>query len=410
VSSPLVWLDFSAAEQRKIRDVLQYFEEKGTVDDLGLGTIRDVFSNALFPGTSVIQTRARYFLFIPWILIEAQRRWPQQMIGKSADMERKLIEALRTGSDGSGLIGKSAGKDLKALPSLIYWAGLQTLGIFKLQGKTIRQFESFASRAAVQSDYEGEIVDQLSSYWTDLPEPPADFFSFVSADFNLTRTEADWLAERMISTSRSSESPNLLTEVVMRVRTSEIAILDADYVWDLQHDQLITESNRTLLFHAERFSLLAHGLSLIYNEMLCELRRKDSHDFDPGRDYLTELNAWSDEATAINLLVWCRELDDFWDCMMEKGAVIPAAIRDFLANISEILEQEGVSRPLNSHALREAIKRREMFHKRGQARFVNSSRLRAYQGQAGANRMVFRWDLARGLIEDIAAGYGLVVN
>ena len=34
---------------------------------LGLGTVRDAFSAMLSPGTSTIQTKLRYFIFLPWI-------------------------------------------------------------------------------------------------------------------------------------------------------------------------------------------------------------------------------------------------------------------------------------------------------------------------------------------------------
>ncbi|WP_408647239.1 DUF6361 family protein [Tessaracoccus coleopterorum] len=46
------------------------------MDELGIGQIRDVFSNVLFPGTSVTQTRARYLLLVPWAFLKAgeQRR------------------------------------------------------------------------------------------------------------------------------------------------------------------------------------------------------------------------------------------------------------------------------------------------------------------------------------------------
>ena len=46
--------------------------EPGTLDELGIGPIRDTIADTLFPGTSTIQTRARYFLFIPWILQKAE--------------------------------------------------------------------------------------------------------------------------------------------------------------------------------------------------------------------------------------------------------------------------------------------------------------------------------------------------
>lgn len=57
------------------------FEEPGTRDELGIGPVRDAFSEQLFPGTSVIQTRARYFLFVPWAFKEAARRHRGQIAG-----------------------------------------------------------------------------------------------------------------------------------------------------------------------------------------------------------------------------------------------------------------------------------------------------------------------------------------
>jgi len=48
-------------------DVINAFSEKDTRDELGFGSVRDAFADTLFPGTSTIQTRARYFLFVPWI-------------------------------------------------------------------------------------------------------------------------------------------------------------------------------------------------------------------------------------------------------------------------------------------------------------------------------------------------------
>ena len=42
------------------------FGEHDTRDELGIGSVRDAFADTLFPGTSTITTRARYFLLVPW--------------------------------------------------------------------------------------------------------------------------------------------------------------------------------------------------------------------------------------------------------------------------------------------------------------------------------------------------------
>jgi hypothetical protein len=45
-------------------EVVDLFKQEGTVDELGIGSIRDALADALFPGTSVLHTRLRYVLFI----------------------------------------------------------------------------------------------------------------------------------------------------------------------------------------------------------------------------------------------------------------------------------------------------------------------------------------------------------
>ena len=60
--SAFVWLDYSERERRKMLDVVDLFREHDTRDELGIGSVRDAFADLLFPGTSTIMTRARYFL------------------------------------------------------------------------------------------------------------------------------------------------------------------------------------------------------------------------------------------------------------------------------------------------------------------------------------------------------------
>ena len=59
--SSFIWLDYSEHERQRMLDVIDLFSERSTVDELGLGTVRIVFADKLFSGTSTIQTRAKYF-------------------------------------------------------------------------------------------------------------------------------------------------------------------------------------------------------------------------------------------------------------------------------------------------------------------------------------------------------------
>ena len=65
--SSLAWIDFDEAERQRAQRIMALFQERETRDELGLGGIRDSIADHLFPGTSTIQTRLRYMLFIPWL-------------------------------------------------------------------------------------------------------------------------------------------------------------------------------------------------------------------------------------------------------------------------------------------------------------------------------------------------------
>ena len=74
--STFAWLDQSEEQRRRVLDVIDMFKEQGTVDELGLGTVRDALADILFPGTSNLMTRAAYYLFVPWMYQKLERqRW-----------------------------------------------------------------------------------------------------------------------------------------------------------------------------------------------------------------------------------------------------------------------------------------------------------------------------------------------
>ena len=72
--SSLAWIDFDEAERQRAQRIMALFQERETRDELGLGGIRDSIADHLFPGTSTIQTRLRYMLFIPWLFRRLEGR------------------------------------------------------------------------------------------------------------------------------------------------------------------------------------------------------------------------------------------------------------------------------------------------------------------------------------------------
>jgi hypothetical protein len=129
--SILAWIDHDSKARERTLRILSLFQEKESRDELGLGSVRDSFADQLFPGTSTIQTRLRYMLFVPWIYqsLEEKRLLVDSFAIQADKLERDLVEPLLDSDDQAGVFGKTAGKKLKRLPSSVYWAGLGVWGI-----------------------------------------------------------------------------------------------------------------------------------------------------------------------------------------------------------------------------------------------------------------------------------------
>ena len=127
MTSGLSWLDTSREDQQRIRELLKLFSDTESRDELGVGQVRDAFSDLLFPGTSVLQDRARYLLIVPWCYQEAQKRGLRgdRLAARVDRNERKVIAALLRGEDTEGMIGRRAGVGVRTLPSNIYAVATQ---------------------------------------------------------------------------------------------------------------------------------------------------------------------------------------------------------------------------------------------------------------------------------------------
>jgi hypothetical protein len=134
--SVFAWVDFAEEDRRKMAQVIDSLRETDTRDELGLGVIRDGIADLLFPGTSTIQTRARYFLFIPWIYRRHERNGTSgaDLPRKARRDEDRLIEALAQGNEQEGVIGIEKRAALQRTASSIYWSGLATWRIRRFQG------------------------------------------------------------------------------------------------------------------------------------------------------------------------------------------------------------------------------------------------------------------------------------
>jgi hypothetical protein len=390
------WLDYSERERRRNLDVIDLFREKDTRDELGVGVVRDAFADLLFPGTSTIQTRARYFLFVSWIYRDLERRKVEsaQITDRARREETRLIQALMASEDQEGIIGSRAGKHLKRLPSNIYWQGLATWGIRQFGGSQTQYHRYLDSFYRVQKRQrftdDGEPLDQTLINWhSGLPDSPDKFPK--EASFQLSLEEAQYLRERILS----EHAHSLLAFLV----TFPAALEVADFPWQLSATQQLPKHLREQLAHARYFSEVIHGSALLYNLMLAE-KTRDSARIDFYQDALQN---WADtiNQNRRELLTWDRQA--FWSIIEGTGARIPFPTRGFINRWLDIaLEVSHIT--FQDRGARQLVSERERSLKRGQARLFNQRALELWRGAAGTAQLNYRWGTVQQIIEDIRQG------
>ena len=398
----LTWIDLTAADRNKVRQVLDLFREQGTVDELGLGTLRDLLSDSLFPGTSVLHTRMRYVLFIPWIYraMERDDKRISDVSGEARAREIALIEALKSGDGGSGIIGSEAGRGLSRLPSSAYWAALVRWGVFvprQSQSWYHRHFRRLArAEPAGRADDPGVTWTQEPTWHPRVPEPPTDLFE--AANFRLTREEAAFV-QGCIQANVNGSLLAWLAGVGGAGLGSSAALWEEPQVWEAP--STITGIAEL----AQRFSLHVEGAPLLYNLLVAEMRRDragdhNGTDSDRIEDYRERLGEWA-----------AREAgeapfnpDALWALAAQRGVAVKPPQKRFVEAWSEAIAQHGAASVADSTALRQLIEKRERMLKGARARTVNHSRLLDWRGDVGVGRMSFRWPQVRQMLTDLHHG------
>jgi Family of unknown function (DUF6361) len=386
--SSLTWLDFSDAERRRALEVLDLLSADETRDELGVGTIRDAFAEAMFPGISTIQRRARYFLFVPWTFREIERRYRGRpgAVDHARWRELRMIDALLESPDQDGVIGARARRQLQQVPSMIYWQGLGRWGIRRIEG-TREQWARAVLRSGEPAwDDDGQLVERNSWWHEALPAPPEDWPDH--AELTLRPAEAAYLRERI----RQTCADTLLATLVER----EQPWAPVSFPWQLGSADVPAAQQRLVAF-ARRFSETMHGAALLYNHMLAVAREDESRE----AEYRAALEAWAAAETGASRAD--TPLPELWERLAAVGSRHRPQTRQFVEEWFRLAEDPR-SVEQNSRA-RDLIRGRERDVKHRQARLSYDAALETWRGAAGAGQLSFRWPSAqRQMLDIIRAG------
>ena len=416
LKSSLSWIDNNKDAREKVFGLLSQFNEKDSRDELGIGSIRDRISDLLFPGTSTIQTRLRYFFFVPWLYQKAEKpslgeRKSEEVID---DLERDLIETLMQSDDLDGVFGKTSGKELKRLPSSVYWSGLEKWGIKKefcsqseyfdrakfLSAKRLELEKEIAHSQKHQDDCtEIQIQQNNASIWDiNIPKAPQDFPH--SANLKLTNEEATFIKDQL----RKHCGESLLAYLADHTEYKSSKEISAP--WDHPEFEQFDIDTQQLLHHAEFFAILIHGAYLLYNMLLAQL----SNDEKATQNYEDQLCAWYAElqhrdSKKFRLDNW--SLDEFWSTIESSKVsyvepiMINRMTKNFIETWFNILQRKEPDFYKSKEVII-LIREREKRLKGARSRFSNKKALEQWGGASGVNELRYRWSTAKQFLKDLS--------
>jgi hypothetical protein len=387
-----------------MREIVNLFSERESRDELGIGQVRDSISDLLWPGTSTLFTRARYFLFIPWCYRAAGER--HNDVAKATVLEdrheRRLISALLAANEKDGVLGANVGTALKNLPSALYWGGMRTHGVLNdfnssREDAIIAEVDRAHSRKLVAVEYEDDEAPwHAGAFHATLPPVPKGFPDEVPTGFAMSRNEAGWLRDRMLASS-----PGTMLEYALQHRPDRNSAVP----WEDSVLQLADGERANILDDARRFSILLNGASLLYNLLLAEAY--ESENFTrvdkPADQYRGRLLEWSEQpGLARDIATWDR--DAFWNRVLQQNPRVNLKSRRFIDGWLDLLAAVDPTELEDSSPARSFISSREREHKRAQARLENKRLLQAWLGSAGSSPLVYRWPQVRPVLQDIHDG------
>lgn len=286
-SSQLGWVDFSSDDRDRVKQALDMLTVPGTLDELGIGALRDGFADLMFPGFSTLQTRAKYFITVPRIIRDYLQLAPARQRRVSLTdylhaQEVELADVLRKrheGQRGAGISGFTLepGQSVARHPSSIYWVGLRTWGLVAAKGSLnqfLRALElpegTQGSTLADEPDDHDAVpgvgpvcLDRIWPAWRD------------DVRIELNQSEAHFLSEKF-----KLGPPYSLPAQLERLGLRKQALKHGDggfaalAAWVAGRRELARET-RDAVRMAQAFSELIEGAHLRFNILLVRNKRPD---------------------------------------------------------------------------------------------------------------------------------------
>jgi hypothetical protein len=396
----LGWTMLSREEMRQVERLLAN-SEQDTRDEIGFLLIHQGFADRFFPGTSVLHTRVRYVLLIPWLFRSAASN-RQRGSDLDATIRRQLIQlAIRLKEIGQEPYDVIGGDKLGQLtsqpPDRVYWTALRHWGLLLptvvTRMEALRRLQAGA-RAPALDDDGGPLDDDSYEVFAGLPEPPADWGDPQSAlHFKMPASERDFLRRKLGLLTRPGENAQSLLARLVTARHSypdTPAGLPAGL--DVRAD---ADDKRALGVARDAAALAAIGRA-IYGALVEQLRASDGGiDDETYRKQLkSHFATYGDAAGRCDLDVLEVFLPD-----------LPLHVKNVLRETRAYVRE---NKPENFASLSDCYQTAEVIRKTAhRARLLNTERSvqRRVEWDSESHNTTplhYRWSVVRAMLKDLS--------
>ena len=244
---------------------------QGVRDEIGFLELHQRYADRFFPGTSVLHTRLRYALFVPWMYEALAKRritGPVQRVVEREEM--RLVR--RLAGAGTGVIGVTKpDQPAQQPPSVVYWGALTSWGILRERsdGRTSTRREVHASLTNLsrRADDDGVPLGYGESTFIALPTMREKWDESTDLSFQLSAVEGEFIRKRWESTPCSVDP----TRESLLARLARAEIGNVEFCWDAPILRLAGPDKQALMHAggAAALSAVGRGVYAALVEELC---------------------------------------------------------------------------------------------------------------------------------------------
>jgi Family of unknown function (DUF6361) len=240
-------------------------ESMGVRDEIGFLTIHQGYADRFFPGTSVLHTRARYALFVPWLFEDLAGLTGPAAMRALRERERVLAGRLKDTGESQVIGGRVFPKPSSQPPSTVYWNALAVWGILRarLDGRAISRTQAhrLLKGVGVATDDDGQPLHSFDPPFVPLPDRP-DSWQGGQITLRLTTAEAAFLRDRLVQLRRNGGHE--LSLLARLVRTEAAA---PGHMW-ADETRAVGGSDQAALVRAQQAASLAGVGRAVYAALL----------------------------------------------------------------------------------------------------------------------------------------------